>query len=1107
MRSWRAILAWRVSAVVALTASLTAGLPGSFYGGPAPLAQAASGVSLLPAAGQFNPLSGTAVLDTRNGTGLTNPSLTPGSTLTFSVRTVGGASTGVPADASAVVMEFNALGNFTGVLSGGADGGSTDTSLTFAANTERNGFDIITPAADGTVALTITAFSPIPSNAVMSKIVVRLHGYYTGATASTAGSTYVGYDPALLADSSASPSGFTLSGTPTSGPLVIGVPSGQTVTNPYTVQVTGNAGVPADGSATAVAIQAIVQNPTCTGGFALVPNGSGRTDWDGTFGSGVNDENFDLIALPANGQLTLRLTGCSGTATVLLRVRGYYTAPTSSTPGSGFTPVKTKVFDTTTGTGTGACPSTTSSPQLAPHSGCSVTVLGVGSIPASGVSGVGAEVVAVGPGYTGWLGLYSDDTVAHTATLWYGADGRTSNFEIASYTRVGSGGTVYVWNGGDHAVDVVVRVHGYFRSPQAPDAPASVTRTATDASGTATVTWTAPATDGGAAVTGYQVLSGNAQVLATVDAGTRSATVSGLDPVNPDLVGVAAVNALGTGLVGDDTGTVAGTPVTDAPTSETLDAPLPMQGTMGDLPDDPGDTFAPMNAVPDPEDTSGPVAPDTVTDVAPAVDSVALSSGDATTTSGGTNDLDSTSESTANGTTSGVSMSTGWSKPGIAEHGAIPADPSAAASAYVAVETANSDMGRTGSFGSALASRNRSDLSWNGRLPLYLAIGGDKLTDAHVVFDTYGRRFAIVAMNQSGTGLFFGASAHATDTGGSWCKVNLAGALRNYGFDPSSSGLDWPQLAYDGRYFLITVQALARSGNRRVGSWFLLVDRLGMESSDCSHTVIVKRGVQYKGTSTLATHVAPVTTRISTGYSYFIGTTPGGGSHAYVWTVRWSDRTLKQQSVGIAGYRRPIVPPNPHGGSFSDLVTWDSTPSQAIAVDSLSSGSTWITTSFGSRAVWTRADGSTYSTDDIHYLSVSVDPAAGTLRDKADRSKGDRNWFYYSPSLAMSGNGTLGVALYSSCTCTNSDGDQFAPDTTYIGLSGEYFLSSTSPARVLYTWSTTQYYSESGSHRWGDFTTVAYDPNPNTSSRVMLVGERPDGTGGWTTQMVSLSVG
>jgi len=67
----------------------------------------------------------------------------------------------------------------------------------------------------------------------------------------------------------------------------------------------------AEGSATAVALQVNILNASCSGEFALVPGGSTRTDRVGSFAAGENAENFDLVELPASGQLTLRLLGAA----------------------------------------------------------------------------------------------------------------------------------------------------------------------------------------------------------------------------------------------------------------------------------------------------------------------------------------------------------------------------------------------------------------------------------------------------------------------------------------------------------------------------------------------------------------------------------------------------------------------------------------------------------------------------------------------------------------------------------------------------------------------------------------------------------------------------
>ena len=164
-----------LSLAVVVMSSLVSGLS-ALTSVPVAMSATTDGVSLRPAAGQFMPLDGTAVLDSRNGTGLTDSHLAPGSTLTLSVTSAGGMATGVPVGASAVVLEYHTLATFAGVLWTGPATGATDTSLTFPAGRERNGFDITTPATDVTVALAITGFAPIPAGAVLSKLVVRLHG-------------------------------------------------------------------------------------------------------------------------------------------------------------------------------------------------------------------------------------------------------------------------------------------------------------------------------------------------------------------------------------------------------------------------------------------------------------------------------------------------------------------------------------------------------------------------------------------------------------------------------------------------------------------------------------------------------------------------------------------------------------------------------------------------------------------------------------------------------------------------------------------------------------------------------------------------------------------
>lgn len=105
------------------------------------------------------------------------------------------------------------------------------------------------------------------------------------------------------------------------------------------------------------------------------------------------------------------------------------------------------------------------------------------------------------------------------------------------------GGDLYMVNRGDNTVSVV-------GAPAVTSAPTGVSVTGVSGSGTqATVSWNAPATNGGYAVTSYVVQESTNQGTTWVNAAAitgTTATTTGLTPNTAYTLRVAAINAVGT---------------------------------------------------------------------------------------------------------------------------------------------------------------------------------------------------------------------------------------------------------------------------------------------------------------------------------------------------------------------------------------------------------------------------------------------------------------------------------------------------------------------------------------------------------------------------------
>lgn len=177
---------------------------------------------------------------------------------------------------------------------------------------------------------------------------------------------------------------------------------------------------------------------------------------------------------------------------------------------------------------------------------------------------------STGPAVTDYSLQYSSDS-GTTWTAFARAASATASGTVTGLTN----GTAYVFRvAGVNGVGVSA-----YSSASSAVTPATTPGVPTSLSGTATaaqiaLTWTAPASDGGSAITNYSVRytpSGGSPTTVSVGSATASYTLTGLTNGTVYAVDVAAVNEVGTGSY---TGTVSGTPYAapGAPTSATATA-------------------------------------------------------------------------------------------------------------------------------------------------------------------------------------------------------------------------------------------------------------------------------------------------------------------------------------------------------------------------------------------------------------------------------------------------------------------------------------------------------------------------------------------------------
>jgi hypothetical protein len=478
-------------------------------------ASAAAQPSLIADGGQFFSVPIYAVFDTRTGLGESGGVAQPlaaGATVQVQVTgTIGKGS--LPSGIGAVVADIAAInptgaGYLTAWDSDSSDPGVA--SVGIAAGVSWNQTDTVPVSASGAISLTNHSSGTVDMQ-------VAVTGYYSGAGASTAGSTYAGVSWSMIADSSTG-LGTAQAPIPAHGSR--------------TIQVGGQGGIPASAGVAVLQVNAFsIGQP---GYLSVYPAGSA----DPNFGildyapTGPTIRNLFYVKLSSSGQVTITNWG-SGQVGFTVYTHGYF-LPASASPAAG----EYRSFDPDMLVGT-----STAGVSLAAGASLNFQVGGDDSIPSTGAAEVAEDVIVTNPAAAGQLWAGNSSTGTHPVIGFTAGNGTGVGYDQAILIPVSGNGQETILNSSTGTVQVQVAAIGYYQAPHEPGVPnaVAVTRSGTSA----TVTWSAPATDGGSPITGYTVTASPDPGSVTVDGGTYQATLTGLASASADSFSVTAANAVG----------------------------------------------------------------------------------------------------------------------------------------------------------------------------------------------------------------------------------------------------------------------------------------------------------------------------------------------------------------------------------------------------------------------------------------------------------------------------------------------------------------------------------------------------------------------------------
>ena len=364
--------------------------------------------------------SPTRIMSTRDGVGVTQAKVTAGGTRTLQVT----GTAGIPSSATAVALNVTVtnatLASFVSVFPTGsvASGTTPNTSnLNFSANQTIPNMVIVQLPASGQ----LTFFNESGSVDILADAV----GYYTQG----GGDRFNAVTPDRVLD--------TRGGAPFAAKV------------PRQVQVTGAGLGTVPAGATAVVLNVTSVNNT-TGGFLTVYPGDAGSPPNASnlnFVPGLVIPNLVISKLSPTG--TINIYNDAGTTDVVVDVLGYFVATSGGGSFGPLTPIR--VLDTRSGLGGTTGP-------VGADGTITLTVRGVGGVPASGVRTVILNVTAAAPTSDSFITVWPEGTRPNASNLNTTAGKNIPNLVVAA---IGADGKVRLFNK-NGSVHLIADVMGYY---------------------------------------------------------------------------------------------------------------------------------------------------------------------------------------------------------------------------------------------------------------------------------------------------------------------------------------------------------------------------------------------------------------------------------------------------------------------------------------------------------------------------------------------------------------------------------------------------------------------------------------------------------------------